>query len=64
MLQGLGGSMLSPISLSIVRNTFHDPKERAQPWGSGRRSSAWPPRAGPSSAASWCRASGGGASSG
>jgi EmrB/QacA subfamily drug resistance transporter len=33
MLQGLGGSMLSPISLSIVRNTFHDPKERAQALG-------------------------------
>ncbi len=33
MLQGLGGSMLSPISLSIVRNTFHDPKERTQALG-------------------------------
>lgn len=33
MLQGLGGSMLTPISLSIVRNTFHDPRERAQALG-------------------------------
>jgi EmrB/QacA subfamily drug resistance transporter len=33
MVQGLGGSMLTPISLSIVRNTFHDPKERAQALG-------------------------------
>jgi MFS family permease len=33
MLQGLGGSMLTPISLSIVRNTFHDQKERAQALG-------------------------------
>ncbi|HET6187739.1 MAG TPA: MFS transporter, partial [Trebonia sp.] len=33
MLQGLGGSMLTPISLSIVRNTFHDEKERAQALG-------------------------------
>jgi EmrB/QacA subfamily drug resistance transporter len=33
MFQGLGGLMLSPISLSIVRNTFHDPKERAQALG-------------------------------
>jgi len=33
MLQGLGGSMLTPISLSIVRNTFHDHKERAQALG-------------------------------
>jgi EmrB/QacA subfamily drug resistance transporter len=32
-LQGLGGSMLTPISLSIVRNTFDDPKERAQALG-------------------------------
>jgi len=33
MLQGLGGSMLTPVSLSIVRNTFHDPKERSQALG-------------------------------
>jgi EmrB/QacA subfamily drug resistance transporter len=33
MLQGVGGSMLTPVSLSIVRNTFHDPKERAQALG-------------------------------
>jgi EmrB/QacA subfamily drug resistance transporter len=33
MLQGLGGSMLTPVSLSIVRNTFHDPGERSQALG-------------------------------
>ena len=33
MLQGIGGSMLTPVSLSIVRNTFHDPRERAQALG-------------------------------
>jgi EmrB/QacA subfamily drug resistance transporter len=33
MLQGIGGSMLTPVSLSIVRNTFHDPRERA--WAIG-----------------------------
>ena len=33
MLQGVGGSMLTPVSLSIVRNTFNDPKERAQALG-------------------------------
>lgn len=33
MLQGIGGSMLTPISLSIVRNTFHDQRERAQALG-------------------------------
>ncbi len=33
MLQGLGGSMLTPISLSIVRNTFTDSRERVQALG-------------------------------
>jgi len=33
MLQGVGGSMLTPISLSIVRQTFHDPKERVRALG-------------------------------
>jgi EmrB/QacA subfamily drug resistance transporter len=33
MLQGLGGSMLTPISLSIVRNVFTDERERAQALG-------------------------------
>jgi EmrB/QacA subfamily drug resistance transporter len=33
MLQGIGGSMLTPISLSIVRTTFTDAKERAQALG-------------------------------
>jgi EmrB/QacA subfamily drug resistance transporter len=33
MLQGVGGSMLTPISLSIVRNTFTDHKERVQALG-------------------------------
>jgi EmrB/QacA subfamily drug resistance transporter len=33
MLQGLGGSMLTPVSLSIVRNVFTDARERAQAIG-------------------------------
>ena len=33
MLQALGGCMLTPVSLSIVRNTFTDPRERAQALG-------------------------------
>ncbi|HEY7263069.1 MAG TPA: MFS transporter [Trebonia sp.] len=33
MLQGVGGSMLTPISLSIVRNTFTDDRERARALG-------------------------------
>jgi EmrB/QacA subfamily drug resistance transporter len=33
MLQALGGSMLTPVSLSIVRHTFSDARERAQALG-------------------------------
>ena len=33
MLQALGGSMLVPVSLSIVRNTFTDARERARALG-------------------------------
>jgi len=33
MLQGIGGSMLNPVAMSIVRNTFEDPRERAQAIG-------------------------------
>lgn len=32
-LQGIGGSMLSPVALSIVRNVFEDPRERARAIG-------------------------------
>ncbi len=33
MLQALGGSMLNPVAMSIVANTFPDPKERARALG-------------------------------
>ncbi len=33
MVQAVGGSMLNPVAMSIIRNTFHDPKERAQAIG-------------------------------
>jgi EmrB/QacA subfamily drug resistance transporter len=36
-IQGLGGSMLNPVAMSIITNTFVDPRERAQAigvWGS------------------------------
>jgi EmrB/QacA subfamily drug resistance transporter len=33
MLQALGGSMLNPVAMSIIRNTFDDPRERAQAIG-------------------------------
>src|SRR3954453_20244321 len=37
-LQAVGGSMLNPVAMSIVTNTFTDPRERAQAvgiWGAG-----------------------------
>ncbi len=33
MLQAIGGSMLNPVAMSIITNTFTDPKERAQAVG-------------------------------
>jgi len=33
IVQAIGGSMLSPVAMSIIRNVFHDPRERAQAIG-------------------------------
>ena len=33
MLQAVGGSMLNPVAMSIIRNTFNDPRERARAIG-------------------------------
>jgi EmrB/QacA subfamily drug resistance transporter len=33
MVQAVGGSMLNPVAMSIITNTFTDPKERAQAVG-------------------------------
>jgi MFS family permease len=33
MLQAIGGSMLNPVAMSIIRNVFTDPRERAQAIG-------------------------------
>jgi EmrB/QacA subfamily drug resistance transporter len=33
MLQAVGGSMLNPVAMSIIRNTFTDPRERSQAIG-------------------------------
>ena len=33
MVQGLGGSMLNPVAMSIIRNTFTEDRERAQAIG-------------------------------
>jgi EmrB/QacA subfamily drug resistance transporter len=33
VLQAIGGSMLNPVALSIIRNVFDDPRERARAFG-------------------------------
>ncbi len=33
IVQAIGGSMLNPVAMSIIRNTFDDPRERAQAIG-------------------------------
>jgi EmrB/QacA subfamily drug resistance transporter len=33
VVQAIGGSMLNPVAMSIIRNTFTDPRERAQAIG-------------------------------
>jgi EmrB/QacA subfamily drug resistance transporter len=33
MVQAVGGSMLNPVAMSIIRNTFEEPRERAQAIG-------------------------------
>src|SRR5215208_4335546 len=41
VLQAIGGSMLSPVALSIVRNVFEDPRERGDPGASIRWARCW-----------------------
>ena len=33
IIQAIGGSMLNPVAMSIIRNVFEDPRERAQAIG-------------------------------
>src|SRR5947199_7765383 len=33
VLQGIGGAMLNPVAMSIIRNVFEDPRERARAIG-------------------------------
>src|SRR5947209_8520008 len=33
IIQAIGGSMLNPVAMSIIRNVFEDPRERAQAVG-------------------------------
>ena len=40
MIQAVGGSMLNPVAMSIITNTFTEPRERARAigvWGARRR---------------------------
>ena len=44
MLQAVGGSMLNPVAMSIITNTFTDRGERARAigvWGARRRAQPW-----------------------
>lgn len=49
-LQGVGGSMLNPVALSIITQVFNDPREALARSGSGERSRVYRWRWGPSSA--------------
>ena len=63
VLQAIGGSMLSPVAMSIIRTVFVDPAERARRSASTRRCSASASRWGLCSAACWSMPSAGGPSS-
>ena len=49
VLQAIGGSMLSPVAMSIIRTVFVDPAERARAIGITRRCSGSASRSGPCS---------------
>lgn len=59
MVQAVGGSMLNPVAMSIITNTFTDPRERAGRSACGALSSAsrWP-RDRWSGGCSWTRSTG------
>ena len=63
-LQAVGGSMLNPVAMSIITNTFDDPRSAPRRSASGAGRSACPWRPGRSSAASSSTPSGGRRSSG
>ena len=65
MVQAIGGSMLNPVAMSIITNTFTERRERARAigiWGGVVGLSPW--RSGRWSAACWSAPSAGAASSG
>jgi MFS family permease len=63
-LQAVGGSMLNPVAMSIITNTFTDPKDGPGRSASGGRRSACRSRPARSSAAPWSTRSAGAACSG
>ena len=62
-LLGVGGAMIMPATLSILRQVFPDRRERPWPSASGARSRRSARRSARCSAASWSRTSGGARSS-
>jgi MFS family permease len=63
MVQAIGGSMLNPVAMSIITNTFTEPRERARSAsGAASWASAW--RSARSSAARWSTRWAGAGSSG
>ena len=64
MVQAVGGSMLNPVAMSIITNTFTDRAERARALGVWGGSSLCPWLSARCSAASWSAPSAGGACSG
>lgn len=64
MVQAVGGSMLNPVAMSIITNTFTDPRERARAIGVWGGVVGISMAAGPWSAESWWTRSAGARSSG
>lgn len=54
MVQAVGGSMLNPVAMSIITNTFTDPASAPARSACGARSSASPWRRARWSAGCWC----------
>ena len=63
VLQAIGGAMLPPVGMSIVRNVFEDPRERAQAIGVFSAMFGISMALGPCWAGFWSRRSPGGPSS-
>ena len=64
MVQAIGGSMLNPVAMSIITNTFTDRAERARALGASGGTFALSVASGRYWAVSWSTPSAGGACSG